>query len=162
MHFHHENGLTMDLTIEKSDPDEAEELTRVAIAAKKYWGYPDEWIELWRADLLISPEVIRSRDFYVGRHEQEIVFIYSIRHMGDNEYDLDDCWIAPKYIGKGYGRILFSHLISTLESMGGAKLYILSDPNAEGFYRKMGAVRVGERPSKPEGRRLPVLEYQIN
>ena len=149
------------MIIEKPDPGEADELTRVAIAAKKHWGYPDEWIELWQDELTYTPEIISSSDIYVGRNEGEVVFVYSVQRLSGKEYDLGGCWIAPKYIGKGYGRILFEHLQTTLESLGCTKLIIVSDPHAEGFYLKMGAVRVGEQPSKPEGRVLPVLEYEI-
>jgi hypothetical protein len=36
-------------------------------------------------------------------------------------------------------------------------LRIASDPFAEGFYRRMGARRVGVVPSTPRGRTLPLL-----
>ncbi|WP_161569552.1 GNAT family protein [Veronia nyctiphanis] len=41
-------------------------------------------------------------------------------------------------------------------------LRITSEPNAEGFYRKMGAVTVGEFQSKPAGRVLPMMELELN
>ena len=41
------------------------------------------------------------------------------------------------------------------------KMLIDSDPNAEGFYQHMGAVRIGEVSSKPEGRTLPQLVYEL-
>ncbi len=47
------------------------------------------------------------------------------------------------------------------EASGGATLRIASDPNAEGFYLKMGARRVGETPSQPEGRALPLLLLEV-
>jgi hypothetical protein len=36
-----------------------------------------------------------------------------------------------------------------------------SDPNAQGFYVKMGAQRVGEVPSRPPGRTLPLLVLRL-
>jgi GNAT superfamily N-acetyltransferase len=151
----------MNLTITKADPAEADELTRVAHAAKEYWGYPHEWVALWKEGLTTTPDDIISGIYYVGKCRQEPVCFYSVRQMSANSYDLEDCWIAPPYIGRGFGRILFEHLKSTLESLGCAKLIIVSDPHAEGFYQKMGAVRVGEKPSVPEGRMLPLLEYEF-
>jgi GNAT superfamily N-acetyltransferase len=152
----------MNLTIMKADPAAADELTRVAHAAKKHWGYPDEWIALWQDALTITPEAINSRNFYVGRNEVAVVFLYSIRPVSATTYELEDCWMSPDYIGQGYGRILFQHLTGTLRSLGCERLRIVSDPHAEGFYRKMGAVRIGEQPSKPEGRMLPVLLYAVD
>ena len=151
----------MELVIEKPKPEEAEDLTRAVIASKKHWGYPDEWVDLWKDDLSVTPEAIRSREFYVGRNGEEVVFVYSVRHISDRKCELEDCWVSPQYIGKGYGRILFEHLKGTLESLDCCKLVIVSDPNAEGFYLKMGAIRVGEKPSKLKDRVLPVLEYEI-
>ena len=152
---------SMSLTIEKANPEEADELTKVVIASKRHWGYPDEWIDLWKDDLLITAETIKSRDFYVGRNEKEIVFVYSIGPLSEHKCELEDCWVAPQYIGQGYGMIIFEQLKTTLASLGCLTCLIISDPNAEGFYRKMGAVRVGERASKPEGRVLPLLEIEI-
>ena len=151
----------MKIVIEKPKPEDAKELTKVLIASKKHWGYPDEWFDLWKNELFITPESIRSREFCVGRNEKEVIFIYSIRPISEKKYELEDCWVAPQYIGKGYGRILFEQLKETMESLDCNKLVIVSDPNAEGFYLRMGAIRIGEKPSKPKGRVLPILEYEI-
>lgn len=151
----------MILTIDKANPEDARELSEISRASKKYWGYPEEWLELWKDEMAITPETIRSRDFYVGRIDEEIVFFYSITPITGDRSELEDCWVAPQYIGQGYGRILFNHLVRTLRSSGCSSLLIESDPHAEGFYRRMGAVRIGEKPSRIEGRMMPMLEYQI-
>ncbi|HJO91872.1 MAG TPA: GNAT family N-acetyltransferase [Victivallales bacterium] len=151
----------MNITINNPNPEEAGELTKVLIASKKHWGYPDEWFDLWKDDLPITPESILSRNFYVGRSENDIVFVYSIKHLSENRYELEDCWIAPQYIGKGYGKILFKNLKKNLKSINCTSLRICADPNAEGFYRKMGAVKIGEEPSKIKGRMFPIFEYTI-
>ena len=56
---------------------------------------------------------------------------------------------------------MFEHAILTLRADGGTTLRIASDPFAEGFYEKMGARRVGDVPSTPEGRRLPLLVFEL-
>jgi GNAT superfamily N-acetyltransferase len=152
----------MNITIEKPRPEDAAELTNVIIASKSHWGYPEEWLDLWQEELTITPDAIRSREFFVGSNEKEVVFIYSVRHISENNYELEDCWVAPQYIGQGYGKILFEHLKTTLKSLHCSKLRIVSDPHAEGFYRKMGAIRIGEQPSRITDRVLPVLEYEMD
>jgi hypothetical protein len=37
-------------------------------------------------------------------------------------------------------------------------LKVIADPNAEAFYCKLGFRRIGDHPSVPAGRQLPVLE----
>jgi GNAT superfamily N-acetyltransferase len=66
-------------------------------------------------------------------------------------------WVLPDWIGRGAGRALLCHAIEHLRADGARTLRIESDPYAEGFYVHMGARRVGEAPSTPEGRTLPVL-----
>lgn len=64
---------------------------------------------------------------------------------------------ALEAIGQGIGAQLLAHAVLTMRRDGAGMLRIASDPNAEGFYVKMGARRVGEVPSRPDGRRLPLL-----
>ena len=30
-------------------------LTQIALAAKRHWGYPERWIEIWSSQLTFSP-----------------------------------------------------------------------------------------------------------
>ncbi|MCP4181289.1 MAG: GNAT family N-acetyltransferase [bacterium] len=149
----------MNIIIEKAKPEDSKEITKVIIASKKYWGYPEEWFKQWN-DLVITPQTIETRDFYVGRIKNEIIFVYSIKYLTVSKYELEDCWILPDYIGKGYGKLLFKDLDKKLDVLKCTSLRICSDPNAEGFYIKMGAVKIAEEPSKIKGRIFPIFEYK--
>jgi predicted N-acetyltransferase YhbS len=70
-------------------------------------------------------------------------------------------WVDPRWMGAGIGRRLFAHLLRRLRRDGVARLTIASDPHAEGFYRKLGARRVGSVASTPRGRRLPLLTLRV-
>lgn len=70
---------------------------------------------------------------------------------------LEHLWVAPTHIGTGIGRRLVAHATERLRAEGVRTVRIESDPNAEGFYVKMGARRVGEVASTPAGRTLPLL-----
>ncbi|MCL4530843.1 MAG: hypothetical protein M1485_06230 [Chloroflexi bacterium] len=37
----------MNIEIRRALPEEADALTEIAIAAKRHWGYPERWIEIW-------------------------------------------------------------------------------------------------------------------
>jgi GNAT superfamily N-acetyltransferase len=148
------------LVIGRARPDEAQTMTQVALASKRHWGYPQAWIEMWREGMRITPQKMRACEFWNGRLGEEIVAIYSIRPLAGDVYELEDFWVAPACIGRGFGRQMFEHLRARLAELGAAGLKIVSDPHARPFYERMGAVRVGEAPSLPEGRVLPVLEYR--
>ncbi|MGO9078340.1 MAG: GNAT family N-acetyltransferase [Streptosporangiaceae bacterium] len=65
-------------------------------------------------------------------------------------------------IGTGLGRQLWQHALSTASAAGFTSLRVEADPNAEGFYRAMGARRVSQAPSASvPGRFLPVLEMRL-
>jgi ribosomal protein S18 acetylase RimI-like enzyme len=64
-------------------------------------------------------------------------------------------------MGAGIGARLLREAIEAIAAAGGGTLEIASDPNAEGFYLRMGAIRVGSLPSWPAGRRLPLLVVDV-
>jgi predicted N-acetyltransferase YhbS len=72
-------------------------------------------------------------------------------------------WVSPEHIGAGIGRALFDHAVRRAAALGAATLIIEADPNAEGFYRRMGARRVGENVYEIEGHRreLPLLILDV-
>ena len=50
----------MKYDVTQATPEQAESLTQIAFAAKRYWGYPERWIELWSPILTVSPEFIEQ------------------------------------------------------------------------------------------------------
>src|SRR5213594_2665157 len=60
-----------------------------------------------------------------------------------------------------WGARMFEHAVATLRADSARVLRIASDPYAEGFYLRMGARRVGEWPSTPSGRTLPLFVLEV-
>ena len=139
---------------------DAADLTRISRAAKRYWGYPEKLLRLWQRDLTVTPGFIERHPVYRAVHRGKAVGFYAISGTGDAR-ELEHMWVHPKYIGTGVGRALFGHLLRRLRTMEVRRLDVASDPNAEGFYRRMGARRVGVIPSTPEGRVLPLLRLTL-
>ncbi len=148
--------LTHALTIREALPGDAEKLTCIAHAAKRHWSYPEAWIALWKADLTVTPNFVRDHAVHCAVRRGEIVGFYALSNDG-SEFEVDHMWVDPRHIGTGIGSALFRHATDTARAKGGDLLRIVSDPNAEGFYRKMGARPAGRLPSTPEGRTLPLL-----
>jgi len=117
-------------------------LTAIALAAKRHWGYPDDWMEAWRPDLTVTPGYIQREKVQVMAIGGEVAgFAGLLREEGS--LHLEHLWLRPPHIGRGCGRILFGEAVRMARAAGAPELRIKSDPNAEGFYLRMGAVRTG-------------------
>ena len=144
-------------------PSDAETLTQIAFAAKRHWNYPEQWIEQWRTELTITAPYIETHEVYAARVEGELVGFYSLAGDAD-KIELDNLWVLPRTMGQGIGRALFAHAVERARARGAPQLVIESDPNAEGFYRRMGAQRIGEKIRVTEGQRreIPVLIFDLH
>jgi len=146
----------MDIRFRRAESSESAQLTDLAHRSKRHWGYPEAWITLWRDSLTLSPSFIRSKPVFLATRGGRVVGVYALLPEG-GECELEHFWLDPEFMGRGIGTRLLRHAIETARDLNASRLTILSDPNAEGFYLRMGARRVGSRPSTPAGRRLPLL-----
>ncbi|CAN5723714.1 GNAT family N-acetyltransferase [soil metagenome] len=133
-------------------------MTQIAHDAKRHWGYPEHWIQHWQEDLTISSEFISNNQVYVAESEGEIIGFYALVG-GAEQAELEHMWVAPKHIGTGVGKELFIHAMQIAAGENVSEVEISADPNAEGFYQRMGASRIGEVTSEIDGqaRRVPRL-----
>lgn len=146
--------------IRRARPTDVADLTRIAHAAKRHWRYPEKLIRLWKADLTVTSEVVVSQPVYCAVRDAEIVGFYALSGERDTR-ELEHMWVDPHCIGCGVGRRLFTHLLRRLRALRVRRLEIVSDPNAAGFYRRMGARRIGRVSSTPAGRYLPRLVIDL-
>lgn len=146
------------MKIRNALPEDAGALTQIAHDAKRHWGYPEHWIAHWQDDLTISPDFVAANQVYVAEREGNLLGFYALV-IKNAKAELDHMWVAPAYIGSGVGKELFLHAMQTAAGQRIDSVEILSDPNAAGFYKKMGAHQVGEVVSEIDGkpRTLPRL-----
>jgi GNAT superfamily N-acetyltransferase len=151
------------MQIKAAKPEDAPTLTEMAFAAKRHWGYPDRWMEHWRDILTVKPEFIASHETFLGVIDGQTVGFYTLNRK-DGRLDLLHLWVSPDWMGRGIGRSLFCHALERARALGFRELEIESDPNAEGFYLRMGARRVGVSLHMVEQQRreLPVLIYHLD
>jgi GNAT superfamily N-acetyltransferase len=144
-------------------PEDAARLTEIAFAAKRHWGYPDLWIGSWRDVLTVKPEFVASHETFSAIMDGQIVGFYALGQK-EGRLDLLHMWVLPDWTGQGVGRLLFYHALQRTKALGFRELEIESDPNAEGFYRRLGARRVGVNIHTVEQQRreLPVLIYEVD
>ena len=153
----------MEIRVVRARPEQAERLSQVAFSAKSYWGYPSQWIELWHNQLTITKQFILQSDVYAAVDDDETLLgFYALAGSGERLV-LEHLWVQPRSLHAGVGRKLFEHAVALAAENGARRIEIESDPNAEGFYHKMGAETVGEVTYELEGlpRSLPLMLYSI-
>jgi GNAT superfamily N-acetyltransferase len=150
------------MIIRRALTTETEGLTAIAQDAKRYWGYPENWLKAWADDLTIRPDFVENNPVYVAEEEGKVLGFYALI-LGGDKAELDHLWVAPAHIGSGVGKELFLHAMQTAAGQQISEVEISSDPHAEGFYQKMGAHRAGETVNEIESqpRVLPRLKVDI-
>jgi GNAT superfamily N-acetyltransferase len=150
------------MQIVRAEPKDAAALTEIAHAAKRHWGYPERWIQSWRETLTIRAEFIAANVAWCAMEDAHAVGFYLLTSESDGLH-LDHLWILPAAMGRGIGRALFEHAVEEARTLGHRILKIEADPNAEGFYTRMGARGVGETVTEIEGHRreLPLFVYDL-
>jgi GNAT superfamily N-acetyltransferase len=160
------------IDVDRANPEDAPELTSVAFAAKRHWGYPESWIREWTAALTFTPQFIREHVTFRANMGGELLGAAAIEVSGDVA-SIVHLWVLPKAMGRGVGAALFAACEAAARSVGAKRLTIESDPHAEGFYRRMGACLVGRIAADPmvpnsfvgdapTPRFLPLLEKRLD
>lgn len=145
------------MRLRRAEPEDCAALSALAMASKAHWGYDDAFMAACREVLTVRPDRLANNVVEVAEADGELVGFFEL----ENGYGLgsvEKLFVAPQWIGKGIGRLLWNRMIDLARAAGTPALEVESDPDAEPFYKAMGMRRVGDRPSEAiAGRRLPFL-----
>jgi GNAT superfamily N-acetyltransferase len=144
--------------IRPADSGEGQRLREIAFASKSYWGYQRERVQRWSDALDFSPTGLAGREVYVADGR---AIAWSALIPKGGVLWLDDLWVEPEWIGKAIGSMLFRHAVERARHLGATRLELEAEPNAVGFYERVGARYL--RDSKPGewGRVLPVMGLEL-
>ena len=150
------------MKIRRGVAEDAAELTQLARLAKASWGYPEAWLREWEPELDISADYIRLNAVFVAESEGRLVGVIGVGE-GQDGPEIAHLWISAESQGQGLGRTLVDRAKQVAEEEQWTSLRILSDPYAQPFYERLGAVQVGKVPAPVAGteRTLPVLRLEI-
>jgi len=150
------------ITIRLARPEEADILSRIAVAAKRYWNYPEHWLKLWMPQLTISPEEVAANESWAAEMDSTVIAFYTLQQR-DGVAWLENIFVLPKFIGQGVGKHLFKHALAQARKLGHKIMRLEAEPNAVGFYEKMGMRKIGEFEYELEGqpRVLPIMELNL-
>ncbi|HYI66283.1 MAG TPA: GNAT family N-acetyltransferase [Candidatus Limnocylindrales bacterium] len=148
--------------IRRARPDEADALSGLAARSKAHWGYDAAFLERVRDAMTLRREDVDRHEVWVLEAADGTPIGYCRVIPGDPA-ELEDLWVEPSSIGSGAGRRLFAHAVEVARRGGASALEVDADPNAVGFYERMGAVLIGETPSTLiPGRTLPRLRMTVD
>ena len=125
------------ISIRRVLPEEANVLSKIALSAKAHWGYPKRWIEIWTPLLTFSAEYFEENESWAAVLDNKPIAFYTLREKHGHAW-IEDLWVLPEFIGQGVGRRLFLDAVARAREKGYKTLQLEADPNAVGFYEKMG------------------------
>ena len=152
------------VTFRRAAPEAAEELTALTLASKAHWGYDQDFMDLARPSLTVTPEYLEVNDCLVAEIDGATVGWFSLVPVPDGlllGLLLDNFFLLPAHIGSGVGRLMWDEALRRAEAAGAERMTLEADPNAAGFYERMGARLTGSVTAPDTGRRLPVYEVRL-
>ncbi len=149
------------IEITKANTNDYRVLTDITKKSKAYWGYSDEQMKKWSDLLTITEEYIQNNEVYKLIINQSIVAYYSYFEIEKNSVRLDNLFVSPENIGKGYGKLLMNDFILKIKKSEAQRIILDADPNAQKFYESFGFVKIGEIRTSIKDRFLPIMELKL-
>jgi GNAT superfamily N-acetyltransferase len=149
------------VTIRAAWPDEGPRLKEIAIEAKSHWGYERERVIAWAEGGDFSRAGIEALRPFVAEVDGEAIGWAAVISK-DGVAWLEDLWVDGKWIGRGVGRLLFAHALVEARGLGLESLAWEAEPNAVGFYERMGARQLREARVSSWGRTISVMGIDLN
>ena len=107
------------ISIRRARADEAGLLSDLAFRSKAHWGYPTDWLELWRPELTVDPRDLEAAPTFVAVDESSTLGFYLLKPTGRADAcELDFLFVEPAAIGRGVGQALFEHACNTARGLG--------------------------------------------
>jgi GNAT superfamily N-acetyltransferase len=118
--------------------DDHERLRELTFESKAHWGYDRDFVRRWAEGLDFESDCER----WVADLDGAIVAWASLVPPADGVAVLDDLWVDPAWIGRGLGSRLFRLVADRARELGAERLEFGAEPNAVGFYEKLGGRKV--------------------
>ncbi len=138
-------------------------LTELCLRSKALWGYDNEFMQACRGELTLTASTMRSSSswFQVAEIDGHVIGVAQVTVKGELAI-LDKVFVEPTRLRSGAGKALFEWAANVARRAGALTMVVEADPNAAGFYRRMGAIDDGTEPSGSiGGRLLPKLQLRL-
>lgn len=149
------------MNVEQANITDNEILTEITKLSKSYWGYSKEQILIWSDLLTITEDYIKNNFVFKLVGNSKTIGYYSYSERIDKTIKLDNLFILPEFIGKGFGRFLMDDFLNRIKNNKIKKITLDSEPNAEKFYNKFGFIKMGNVETSIKNRFLPTMELNL-
>ena len=129
--------------------DERDLLDEMTLAGVRYWGHHLNHPEAYEglAEWLKDEDGPENHDVFVLEEDGGVLGFYELRDR-DSHVELVRMFMETDLIGRGYGRLLWEQAVVRAAEKHD-RMLIMSDPQAVGFYRAMGATFEEEQVVSP-------------
>ncbi len=145
----------------KAEISDHQILSAITKASKAYWGYSQEQMKEWDEELTIQPDYIKENIVYKLIENDEVIGYYSLEEHSNTLLKLENLFIHPDHIGRGFGEYLMEHAFLKAKELECEEMILESDPNASLFYEKLGFVTVGQKETSIKGRYMPIMKKKM-
>ena len=130
---------------------DTERLREIAYRAKAHWGYDPQRVRAWAdaIDVEDGRVLLVEDDAWASLVPQSDVCV------------LEDLWVDPAAMGRGLGRRLFERACTRARELGASRLEWEAEPNAIGFYERMGARTLRQSEPSEWGRILDMMGVDL-
>ncbi len=138
-------------------------LNRLTREGKGYWGYPPEALDRFMATFAIQDAAYFQEAIgCIGKNADGMTVGFYAFKLEDTIPMLDHFFLAPSFIGQGYGRLLWDRCLITAQQQNWDSFNFWADPNALDFYEHMGAEKIDECPMVTlPGNMAPIMRYSL-
>ena len=137
-----------DYSIRQAKPEEQRELTRLSVRATIHAGHDEEFVDRTIPSLMITLPMISGQWVQVAEDSSRkvvgVVWVTPTALQGIAM--LQGLYVDPPFWKRGIGRALFGAAVARANEFKAGAIVISAEPSAEGFYKRMGAIRIGEVP----------------
>ncbi|WP_299955377.1 GNAT family N-acetyltransferase [uncultured Modestobacter sp.] len=155
--------MLTEIALRPARPEEAPLLSELALRSKGHWGYPPDFLAACRAELTVEPADCDGVTVRLAERDGRLLGFSRVVSTDDPvRGELADLFVDPGSIGTGVGRLLLTDALDGARARGWLSLELDADPHAEAFYRRLGAVRIGESASTAvPDRSLPRMSLAV-
>ena len=139
--------------IRAARPEEADRLVHLAHRSKAHWPYDAAFLARVAPLLVLTALEIARDEVHVLEVDGMVAGWHRVT-LHDDRAELEDLWLEPAMIGRGWGRILFAHAVDVAHSHDAPALEWDAEPYAQPFYERMGGNVIGRVASAVDDERM--------
>ena len=147
----------MDIDFRDAKLSDFDLLKSICIRSKGYWGHSKEWLDELSAFFEVNEDYVVKGWIRLVLLDGEVIGFYGFELEELGKLKLDHLWLLPDFIGGGIGRTVWLEVLAHAKREGFESFVLDSDPDAAGFYERMGAEKIGEVWNDFQQVNLPVM-----